>query len=64
MKKLYAIQVDMPHGKRLVGPWYTNKRAAKSWVPFVKAFWGGASARVRTFTRKQAKAIQANGGQL
>lgn len=61
--KLYVLQVDSPFGKNLVGPWYRDKAAAKSWVSFTRAMWH-CRVTVRTFTRKQAEAIQANGGQL
>lgn len=63
--RLYAIQIDHPlKGPRLVGPWYRDKETAKGWVPFVKAGWHGVRTRVRTFSRKRAEQIQANGGQL
>ena len=64
MNYLYVIEVAHPlQGPILVGPWYRNKEACKSWVPFVKAAWH-CRARTRKFSRKRAEAIQANGGQL
>ena len=64
MTRLYVLEVETHRGRRLVGPWYLDKAAAKSWVPFVRKFYYGAKTRVRTFTREQAVKIQANGGQL
>lgn len=62
---LYVIQVQHPlRGPTLVGPWYLDKEACKSWVPFVKAAYHNLPTRTRRFTREQAVEIQANGGQL
>ena len=62
-EKLYVIEVAHPlRGPILVGPWGT-KENRKSWRRFVKAAYHGLPTRVRGFTRKQAEAIQANGGQ-
>jgi CTP:phosphocholine cytidylyltransferase-like protein len=63
--RLYVIEIDHPlKGPMLVGPWYMDKSACKSWVPFVKAAYHGVKTRTRSFSRKQAEEIQANGGQL
>lgn len=62
--RLYAIEVGSGDGKMLVGPWYADKSVASSWVPFVKANWHGIPTRVRSFSRKRAEQIQANGGQM
>ena len=64
MSHVFVIEVETSDGPKLVGPWYANKEAAKSWVPFTKAFYRGARTRTRTFTMEQAKEIQTNGGQL
>lgn len=63
--KLHVIEVDHPlRGPVLVGRWWGSREACKSFVKFVKAAYHGAPTRVRTFSRKQAEKIQANGGQL
>jgi hypothetical protein len=63
--KLYVIEIDHPlRGPTLVGRWWATKSACASFVPFAKAAYHGARTRVRTFSRKRAEKIQANGGQL
>lgn len=64
MNHLYVIQIDHPtEGPTLIGPWYRDKEACKSWVKFVKARYH-CPTRTRRFTREQAQAIQDQGGQL
>jgi hypothetical protein len=62
-ERLYVIEVDHPlRGPILVGPWYRSKETCKSWVRFTRSAYHSPT-RVRSFTRKQAETIQANGGQ-
>ncbi len=60
-KRLYMTMVFMPErGWFRVGPPYSKKDVAKSWLPFVKSAWFGAPVRVQSIAIRR----QANGDVL
>lgn len=53
----YGIQVQTINGPRFVGPVYRSKEVARSWVPFVRAYFYGA--RTKVVSEKQARKLEA-----